>query len=41
MDSVRARTLVKAPRRMARRLRIENEVAAWFIQLDQLGVKRS
>ena len=41
MASVRARTLVKAPRRVARWLRIENQVSTWFNQLDPMGVKRS
>jgi hypothetical protein len=30
MASMRCRTLVKAPRRMGRRLRIDNEVPSWF-----------
>ncbi len=41
MASVRARTLVKAPRRMARRLRIESQVSTWFNHLDPVGVKWS
>ena len=35
MASVRARTLVKAPRRMARRLRIENQVSLAIGELDE------
>ena len=35
---VRAFTLVKAPRRIARRLRIENQVSTWLSQLELVVV---